>query len=209
VSGETSTEGGQEQGGGGYHHSANNTCEMSMASSSTPSEPGRHAQPGRHALFPGTFDPFTRGHLDLLRRGLALFERVTVAVGAHHDKRHLFSLEERIELIELSLSEAQLVEGVGVTSLAGLTVRGCADLGATVILRGLRGAADLEYETAMLQTNRTLAPEVETALLVPTPEVAHISSSLVRQVAEMGGEVSGLVPPAVARALAKRFGEES
>ncbi|MBJ01425.1 MAG: pantetheine-phosphate adenylyltransferase [Planctomycetes bacterium] len=180
-----------------------------MASSSTPSEPGRHAQPGRHALFPGTFDPFTRGHLDLLRRGLALFERVTVAVGAHHDKRHLFSLEERIELIELSLSEAQLVEGVGVTSLAGLTVRGCADLGATVILRGLRGAADLEYETAMLQTNRTLAPEVETALLVPTPEVAHISSSLVRQVAEMGGEVSGLVPPAVARALAKRFGEES
>lgn len=159
---------------------------------------------GRHALFPGTFDPLTLGHIDLVRRGLALFDRVTVAVASHHDKRHLFTLEERIGLVEESLAEADLREGASVTSLAGLVVRGCADLGATVILRGLRGSADLEYEAAMLQTNRVLAPDVETVLLVPAPEVAHISSSLVRQVGEMGGDVSAFVTPAVARAIEQR-----
>ncbi|MDP6520547.1 MAG: pantetheine-phosphate adenylyltransferase [Planctomycetota bacterium] len=177
-----------------------------MDSPATPNLTGTRAAGARHALFPGTFDPPTNGHLDLVRRGRAIFDELTVAVAAHHDKRHLFSLEERLELLTEALREAELTD-VRVSSLAGLTVRGCADLGASVILRGVRGTSDLEYESAMLQTNRVLAPGIETVLLVPGPEVGHISSSLARQVAELGGDVSALVPPVVARALAARRGE--
>jgi pantetheine-phosphate adenylyltransferase len=175
---------------------------MAPSSSQSPS--------GRHALFPGTFDPVTLGHLDLVRRGLSLFDTVTVAVASHHDKRHLFSLEERIDLIEASFAEVNLTDGASATSLPGLVVRGCADLGATAILRGLRGAVDLEYEVAMLQTNRALAPDVETVLLVPSPDLVHISSTLVRQVGVMGGDVSDFVTHVVAQALEKRFrGEQA
>lgn len=168
------------------------------------------AGPARHAIFPGTFDPVTLGHLDLIERALGLFGRVTVAVAVHHDKgakHQLFSLEERQELLREAVSG--LAGGrVGVVSLPGLLVHGCVDLGADVIVRGIRSAADLEYERQMALTNRTMLPSVETVFLLPAPEHASISSTLVRQIAAMGGDVSSFVPPVVLGAIERRFRED-
>lgn len=155
----------------------------------------------RHALFPGTFDPVTLGHLDLVQRAAALFPRVTVAVARHPTKRELLPVEQRLELLRAVTSH---LRGVEIARLDGLVVQGCRELGATVIVRGIRSAGDLDYELQMARTNRALAPDVETVFLTSAPEHAHISSTLVRQVAEMGGELGYFVPPAVAAALAAR-----
>lgn len=155
-----------------------------------------------HAIFPGSFDPWTHGHQDVLRRALRLFERVTVAVGEHHAKQPLLPREERMALIEQA---AAGLEGVAVTALDGLLVDGCRALGARVVVRGLRGCGDLELETAMALTNRGLDPELETVFVLPAPEHAHVSSTLVRQIARLGGDVSALVPGPVADALRLRF----
>jgi len=154
-----------------------------------------------HALFPGTFDPVTLGHLDLVRRAAALFSRVTVAVARHPEKRELFSLERRLELLRQVLDG---IPGVEVTALDGLVVAGCRQVGAGVVVRGARTAGDFEYEAQMARSNRAMAPEIETVVLASSAEHAHISSTLVRQVAEMGGDLAPFVPPAVARALASR-----
>jgi pantetheine-phosphate adenylyltransferase len=158
--------------------------------------------PDHHALFPGTFDPVTLGHLDVLSRALVLFDRVTLAVATHHEKQSLLGVEERLELLRRATAE---LEGVRVTSLEGLVVDACRALGAGVIVRGVRSGTDYDYEVQMARTNRALAPDVETVLLVPAPEHAHISSTLVRQIASLGGDVSAFVPPAVAAVLAERF----
>jgi pantetheine-phosphate adenylyltransferase len=155
-----------------------------------------------HALFPGTFDPVTLGHVDILERARRLFSRVTIAVASHPEKQHLFTLEERLDLLE---RVTRGMQGVSVTALPGLVVRGCKDLGANVIVRGLRTAGDLEYERQMALTNRVLLPEVETLFLLPAADYASISSTLVRQVARMGGDCSPFVPPAVAAVLEQRF----
>ena len=155
-----------------------------------------------HALLPGTFDPFTLGHLDLARRAAALFGRVTLGVATHPEKRHLFPTEERVALARASLAD---VAGAEVLAIEGLVVDAARRLGATVIVRGVRGGTDLDYETPMARTNRVLAPEVDTVLLLPSPEVAHVSSTLVRQIASMGGDVAALVPEPVRAALAERF----
>jgi pantetheine-phosphate adenylyltransferase len=155
----------------------------------------------RHVLFPGTFDPVTLGHVDLVRRAAASFDRVTVAVATHPTKRGLFDVEERVALLHEVLAG---FSNVSVTRLEGLVVDGCRAAGAGFILRGLRSAADVDYELAMARSNRALAPEVETVLLASSPAHAHISSTLVRQIAEMGGELRSFVPPAVARALRRR-----
>jgi pantetheine-phosphate adenylyltransferase len=155
-----------------------------------------------HALFPGTFDPITLGHLDVLARALRMFSRVTIAVADHPDKRQAFSLEERLGLIE---EVTRGMVGLQVVALEGLVVHGCVDLGCDVIVRGVRSASDLEYERQMALTNRAMLPNVETVFLLPSPEHQSISSSLVRQIAEMGGDVSSFVPPAVHAALSKRF----
>jgi pantetheine-phosphate adenylyltransferase len=154
-----------------------------------------------HALFPGTFDPVTLGHLDLARRAAALYERVTVGVARNPGKRELLPLEERVELLREALGD---LPGVRVEVLDGLVVEGARRLGAGVVLRGARSAGDFEYEAQMARSNRRLAPEVETVVLASSPEHVHISSTLVRQIAEFGGDTSAFVPPAVARALERR-----
>lgn len=151
-----------------------------------------------HALFPGTFDPVTLGHLDLVRRASRLFARVTVAVAHNPEKRQLLDLEQRMALLREVTAP---LGNVAVTSLQGLVALGARRLGAGVILRGARHAGDFEYEAQMARSNRALAPEVETLILVSAPEHAHISSTLVRQIAGSGGPLEGFVPPAVVRAL--------
>ena len=155
-----------------------------------------------HVLFPGTFDPFTLGHLDLVERARVLFGRVTVGIAAHPEKRHLFELEERVRLARESL-EGRV--GVEVERIDGLVVRAARELGCQVVVRGVRGALDLDYESQMIRTNRQLEPEVDTVLLVPSPQTAHISSTLVRQIASMGGDVASFVPSVVLAALQRRF----
>lgn len=153
----------------------------------------------RTALFPGTFDPVTLGHLDLVARARSLFPRVVVAVANHHSKSHLFSPEQRLELLRAC---TEGMDGVEVELMDGLLVEGARRLGARAIVRGVRTAADLDYERQMALTNRAMVPEVETVLLLSAPEHAHVSSTLVRQIASLGGDVTSFVPPSVASALA-------
>lgn len=157
----------------------------------------------RHALFSGSFDPPTLGHLDLARRGLAAFERLTIAVGSHPTKAGLFTPEERIELFRAALSPDEL-ERTSFVTFYGLVVEACRAAGAGIILRGLRSGSDFDYEAPMAATNRTMAPELDTLFLAASPGTAHISSTLVRQIASMAGDVSGLVPSPVNEALKKR-----
>ena len=158
--------------------------------------------PATHAVFPGTFDPITLGHLDVVARASRLFDRVTVGVAEHHAKAHLLSPEERLALAREAVAH---LDGVEVASLGGLLVDGLRTLDAQVIVRGVRSAADLEYERQMALTNRALAPDIETVYVVPSPELAHISSTLVRQIAQLGGDTRPFVPPQVAALLADRF----
>lgn len=155
-----------------------------------------------HAVFPGTFDPITLGHLDVIRRGVSLFEKVTVAVAAHTGKSEVFTLEERLELVRDAVAPFERVE---VAPLSGLLVDGMRDLGANVVLRGVRSAADLEYERPMALANRALSAEIETVFLIPSAELGHVSSTLVRQIAQLGGDTSSFVPPDVAARLRARF----
>jgi pantetheine-phosphate adenylyltransferase len=152
----------------------------------------------QHALFPGTFDPFTLGHLDLAKRALRLFGRLTVGVAHNADKRTLFGLEERMELVRESLAG---IAPVKVVPIPGLVVDAARELRATVLVRGVRGGADFDYEVAMARTNAELADGLETVLLAPAPQYAHVSSTLVRQIALAGGDVSRFVPAAVVAAL--------
>lgn len=154
-----------------------------------------------HALFPGTFDPLTAGHLDLVERASALFERVTIAVAQNPDKSGLFSVEERLTLIAGATTGLSNVE---CTAISGLVVHACEELGCGVIVRGARHGSDYDYELQMATTNRALTG-IETIVLAPTAERLHISSTLVRQVASMGGDVSAFVPPNVLAALNERF----
>ena len=152
----------------------------------------------RVAIFPGTFDPPTLGHRDVAMRAARLFDRVVVAVAAHHDKRHLLSLEQRLESARATVEG---IEGVEVLALEGLLVEGARRLGACAVVRGVRTSADLEYERQMALTNRALHPELETVLVLPSPEVGHVSSTLVRQVARMGASLDAFVTDDVARIL--------
>jgi pantetheine-phosphate adenylyltransferase len=154
------------------------------------------------AVYPGTFDPITRGHEDLIRHGLIFVDRVVVAVAAHPPKDPLFSLEERLALIATVIGSEPRVE---VRPFSGLLVEFAREVGATVILRGLRAVSDFEYEFQMALMNRQLAPDVETVFLAPAFDLTYLSSSLVREVARFGGDVSGAVHPAVAAALVRKF----
>ena len=159
----------------------------------------------QHVLFPRTFDPPTLGHLDIVQRALALFPRVTIAIAAHPTKEALFSKEDRTALFRACVAD---YDGAEVVALEGLVVEGCERLGADAILRGVRSGSDYDYEARMAATNRALAPGFETVLLVTSPACAHITSTLVRQIARMGGDASSFVPEPVARALSERFGAQ-
>jgi pantetheine-phosphate adenylyltransferase len=159
-----------------------------------------------HALFPGTFDPPTLGHLDVVRRAAALFERVTIGLADHPDKDPLFSVEERLELLTELVSD---LPGASVTRVTGLVVEAARGLDATVLVRGVRSSRDFDYEVEMARTNRVLAGEIDTILVVPDGAYAHITSTLVRQIARLGGDTSQLVPAAVDAALRARHPRSS
>ena len=156
----------------------------------------------RHAIFPGTFDPVTSGHVDLVERAARLFDHLTIAVAAHHDKRHILTVEERVVLLEEVTRDLAHVD---VVVLEGLLVEGARRLGATAIVRGIRSAADLEYERQLALTNSAMDADLDTVMLLSSSEHAHVSSTLVRQIARLGGDISPFVPPAVVTALAGRF----
>jgi len=153
------------------------------------------------AVYPGTFDPITNGHADILRRSLGIFDRVVVALAENVRKAPLFSIDERKAMI----LEASGRDGrVEVDAFPGLLVDYCKRRGASVVIRGLRALADFEYEFQSAHMNRRLAPDVETLFLMTSEESFYVSSSLVKEVALMGGDVSGLVPAGVAAALADK-----
>jgi len=156
------------------------------------------------AMYPGAFDPITLGHEDLVRRAASLFDRVVVAVADDTgSKRPMFTTEERVAMAADVLGD---IDGVEVTGYKGLTVNYAKDSGLRVIIRGLRAVSDFEYEFQLANMNRRLTDEVETAFLTPTEEFTFISSSLVKEVAELGGDVSEFVSPKVRRALLERCG---
>lgn len=156
----------------------------------------------RIAIYPGTFDPVTRGHLDLIERGCAIFDRVVVAVADSQKKKPLFDLDERIALCRQALSH---VDNVEVRGFSGLLVDFARRHGSAFVLRGVRAVADYEYELQLANMNRAMMPELETVFLTPTVHLSYISSSLVREIAGMGGDITGFVTPNVAAALAERF----
>lgn len=153
------------------------------------------------AVYPGTFDPITNGHVDILRRSLKIFGRVVVALADNVRKTPLFSLAERRTLITEALGADPRLE---VDAFQGLLADYCRKRGANVVIRGLRALADFEYEFQSAHMNRRLAPDVETMFLMTGEESFYVSSSLVKEVALMGGDVSRMVPPGVAAALAQK-----
>ena len=154
------------------------------------------------AVYAGSFDPITRGHRDLILRSLGFVDRLVVAVATNISKQPLFTVEERVELIRLSVENDPRVE---VRSFHGLLVDFARDAGAGMLIRGLRAVGDFEYEFQMALMNRHLAPELETVFMVPSLETSYISASLVREVARFRGDVDDLVHPAVAAALQQKF----
>jgi pantetheine-phosphate adenylyltransferase len=154
------------------------------------------------AVYAGTFDPITNGHVDILRRSLEIFERVVVAVADNARKAPLFSTDERKTMIMEALGRED--GRVEVDAFSGLLVDYCKRRGATVVIRGLRALADFEYEFQLAHMNRHLAPEVETLFLMTSEESFYVSSSLVKEVALMGGDVSRMVPPAAVAALDRK-----
>ena len=159
------------------------------------------------AIYPGTFDPITNGHTDLVERASRRFDRIIVAVAeSTGTKKPFFPLNERIKLAEQALAD---VPSVLVKRFAGLTAKFAEDHGAAVILRGLRAVSDFEYEFQLASMNRKLAPNVETMFLTPDEGYAYISSSLVREIATLGGDVSQFVHPAVAAALSRKLGSSA
>ena len=156
------------------------------------------------AMYPGTFDPITLGHEDLIRRAARIFDQVVVAVAADTgSKAPMFSLEERVDLARQVIGD---VPGVEVTGYKGLTIKFAEDNGLNMIIRGLRAVSDFEYEFQLAAMNRHLTQAVETVFLTPTGEYTFISSTLVKEVAELGGAVSEFVSPTIENALLARVG---
>lgn len=155
------------------------------------------------AVYPGTFDPITNGHLDILNRALALFDKVIVTIAVNQRKGPLFTVDERIEFIREAMPHAD--GRLEFAAFDGLLVDFCRDNGATVIVRGLRALADFEYEFQFAHMNRRLAPGVDTVFFMTDERNHYVSSSLVKEVASLGGDINGLVPPAVVTALAAKY----
>ena len=154
----------------------------------------------RTAVYSGTFDPFTLGHEDVVRRACGLFDRVVIAVAAAHHKTTLFGLDARVAQVAAATAH---LSGVTVVSFDGLIVDVCSQHGACAVVRGLRNLTDFDYEAQMAAMNRKLRPTVETVFLLPDAPLACISSTLVREISKLGGDVSQLVSPAIGQVLAR------
>ena len=155
------------------------------------------------ALYPGTFDPPTNGHLDLIERGSKLFDRLIVAILSNPTKDPLFTVEERVEMLKESTAS---LKNVSVATFDGLMVEFARKQGASAVLRGIRAISDYEYEFQMALMNRRLAPEIETVFLQPAGRYSFVSSRMLKDVVSFGGDVSGLVPPNVLKRLRSRMG---
>lgn len=153
-------------------------------------------------IYPGTFDPITNGHVDLVERAARLFDKVVVAIAFSEKKTPLFSLEERVALCSASLAHVSNIEVVGFSNLLTEFAR---SQGARCVLRGLRAVADFEYEFQLANMNRAIYPEFESIFLTPSEQLSYISSSLVREIASLNGDVTPFVPAPVAAALAAKF----
>ena len=158
------------------------------------------------AVYPGTFDPVTNGHLDIIRRGSGMFANVVVAIARNPDKEPLFTVSERAELVASAVSG---LPNVRVDTFEGLLVDYARRSGARVIVRGLRAVSDFEYELQMAMMNRRMNDTVETVFMMPSESYSYVSSRLVREVVMLGGSVEGLVPGDVARALVARLGRNA
>jgi pantetheine-phosphate adenylyltransferase len=154
------------------------------------------------AIYPGTFDPITNGHLDLITRAAKLYDKVIVAVAANKSKTPLFTLDERVDLVNKVITPFTNVSVIGFNNLLVDCAR---DNNATVIMRGLRAVSDFEYEFQLAGMNRRLAPELETVFLTPAEQYEFISSSMIREIAQLHGNVSCFVPDIVQQALIKKF----
>jgi pantetheine-phosphate adenylyltransferase len=157
---------------------------------------------GTTAIYAGSFDPITRGHEDLIHRSCEFVDKLVVAVANNSSKKPLFTPDERVDLIRAATDENECVE---VRQFQGLLVDFAKEVGASLIIRGLRAVADFEYEFQMALMNRNLSPGLETVFMVPSVETTYISSSIIREVAQYGGNLDGLVHPAVALALRNKF----
>jgi pantetheine-phosphate adenylyltransferase len=158
------------------------------------------------AVYPGTFDPVTNGHLDLIRRCAALFDEVVVAILRNDEKAPFFSIDERVEMLETVVKS---LPNVSVRTFGGLLVDYAEQIGASVIVRGIRAISDYEYELQMALMNRRLSARTETVFLMPAEAYSYLSSRLVKQISELGGSVHGLVPPIVERRLKRKFGRRA
>lgn len=156
----------------------------------------------KRAIYPGTFDPVTYGHIDLIERALCIFDEVIVAVAQNPEKKPLFTMEERLGLLRKVLGRKR---GVYLDSFDGLLVDYVRRKKSRVIIRGLRALSDFEFEFQMALSNRKLAPSIETIFLMPHESYAYLSSRLIKEIAAMGGEVKAFVPPLVARALVEKL----
>lgn len=153
------------------------------------------------AVYPGTFDPVTNGHIDLIQRGAALFDHLYVAILGNAEKTPLFSVGERVEMLEEAVKRYRKVS---VTTFEGLLVDYAEKIGASVIVRGIRAVSDYEYELQMAMMNRRLSSRVETVFLMPAEAYSYLSSRLVKEISQLGGSVRGLVPREVERRLRRR-----
>ena len=156
-------------------------------------------------FYPGSFDPLTNGHLDVIERACKLVDRLVIAVGTHHAKKPLFSHEDRVALLRAALEPVgkRTATEIEVTDFGGLMVAAARAHGARLIIRGLRDTTDYNFEMQMVGMNAQMAPDLQTVFLPSSPHVRHISATLVRQIAELGGDISAFVPPIVLKALGK------
>jgi pantetheine-phosphate adenylyltransferase len=159
----------------------------------------------RTAFYPGSFDPLTHGHADVVRQASSIADRLIIAVGTHPGKTPLFPVEERVEMIREDCAPLLTSTKLEVETFDGLAVDAARRFGATLLIRGLRDGTDLDYEMQMAGMNAVLAPDIQTVFLPSSPLVRPITATLVRQIASMGGDISSFVPAGVLRRLAARF----